>query len=290
VTSTDDHVSRDEVSPWTFISFDEFEEESSLIHGGVGVEGAAYTYQQLRDIAATVGDRRGWDFSRMQTARDPVPWDYMEIVPRYLQRSDAILDVGTGGGERLIAFSQYFGTGVGIDPDPEMIGAARENGALHPNVTFVEMGAEALAFPEATFDVVLTRHAPVCVPEVVRVLKPGGYFVTQGIGALNMANIREAFGTGSSVQYEEDYRSSIDEFTRLGCRIVATGSYNVRYWVKDIPSLIFWFKAIAGANEVPEGFSIDRDWQAVSRIIAECSSPGGVLTNEHRTLLVAQKP
>ncbi len=261
-----------------------------MIHGEVSVESADYTYQQLRDIAATVGDRSGWDFSRMQTEREPVPWDYMEIVPRYLQRSDAILDVGTGGGEKLIAFSQSFGTGVGIDPDPEMIGAARENGAAHPNVTFVEMGAETLAFSEATFDVVLTRHAPVCVPEVVRVLKPGGYFVTQGIGAQNMANIREAFGTGSGVQYDEEFRSSIEEFTRLGCRIVATGFYNVRYWVKDIPSLIFWFKAIAGANEVPEGFSIDRDWQAVSRIIAEHSSPGGVLTNEHRTLLVAQKP
>lgn len=252
--------------------------------------GTPYSYEQLRDLAATVGGRSGWDFSRMQTARDPVPWDYMEVVRRYITLSDAILDVGTGGGERLVALASSFATGIGVDPDPEMVRVARENGALTPNVTFVEMGAAALDFPEASFDVVLTRHAPVCVPEVVRVLKPGGHFVTQGLGARNMDTIRRAFGTGSPDRYETEYRATIEEFAGLGCSIVATAEYDVRYWVEDVPSLIFWFKAIAGANEVPEGFSIERDWQIVSRIIAKHATPQGVLTNEHRTLLVAHKP
>jgi len=249
----------------------------------------AHTYQQLKQIAGTVDDRRGWDFSRMRTERAPVPWDYMEIVPRYLKPQDTVLDIGTGGGERLLAFARSFGQGVGIDPDAEMIRTARENGTARPNVTFGEMSAESLAFPDGTFDVVLTRHAPIVVPEVVRVLKPGGYFLTQGVGARNMANIREAFGTGSGVQYDHDYRAGIEEFTRLGCRIVATGTYDVRYWVKDIPSLIFWFRAIAGANEVPEGFTIERDWETVRQIIATSSTANGVLINEHRTLLIVQK-
>ncbi|MDQ4100545.1 MAG: class I SAM-dependent methyltransferase [Chloroflexota bacterium] len=246
-------------------------------------------YEQLMEIAASVDERRGWDFSRMQTEREPVPWDYLEIVPRYLTFADAVLDIGTGGGEKFLAFAQYFEQGVGIDPDPDMIRAARENAASQPNVTFVEMGFEALSFPDATFDVVLNRHALLCVPEVVRVLKPGGYVVTQGVGAANMANIREAFGTGSGVRYADEYRAAIDSLLAHGCRIVVTGSYNVRYWVKDLPSLIFWFKAIAGANEVPEGFSVERDWQIVKRIVAEWTTPRGVLTNEHRTLLIAQK-
>lgn len=49
---------------------------------------------------------------------------------------------------------------------------------------------------------------------------------------------------------------------------MANGAYNVHYWVKDIPSIIFWFRAIAGGNEAPDGFTIDRDWQPVDRIIA----------------------
>ncbi len=189
------------------------------------MEAAEYTPERLKSIAASVGDRRGWDFSRMQTRREPVPWDYMEIVPRYLKPTDSVLDVGTGGGEKLLAFAQYFWRGVGIDPDPDMIRAARENGATQSNVTFVEMGAEALALPDATFDVVLTRHAPTFVPEVVRVLKPGGYFVTQQVGPKNMANIREEFGTGDDAEDDDDCRAGIEEFTKHGCRIVATGGY-----------------------------------------------------------------
>ncbi len=258
---------------------------------------AEYTYERLRDIAASVGDRSGWDFSHMRTDREPVPWDYMEVVPRHLQPTDSVLDIGTGGGEKLLALARYFGTGVGIDPDPEMIQTARRNGTAQPKVSFVEMGAEALAFSGESFDVVLNRHAPIFVPEVTRVLKPGGYVVTQQVGKVNMANIRSEFGTerdfasrDGNALHDDDHRALCDEPTKHGCRIIATGAYNVRYWVKDIPSLIFWFKALAGGNEIPEGFSIDRDWQTVNRIITTYSTPLGVQTNEHRTLLVAQKP
>jgi len=256
----------------------------------VNLESIDYSYERLRGIAAEVGERTGWDFSRMRTEREPVPWDYLEVASRYITLKDTVLDIGTGGGEKLLALTRHFDTAVGVDPDPDMVRAARKNGSAYPNVVFTEMGAEELGFPDASFDVVLTRHAPIHVPEVVRVLKPGGHFVTQGVGANNMASIRQAFETGSNTQYDEDHRTRLDAFAERGCRIVATGAYDVRYWVKDIQSLIFWFKAIAGANEVPEGFSIDRDWQTVQRIIAAHGTPNGVLTNEHRTLLVVHKP
>lgn len=254
------------------------------------------TTSELRQIEATVTPRRGWDFSRMQTEREPVPWDYMEVVPNYLTPRDTVLDIGTGGGEKLLALSQHFGRGVGVDPDPEMIQAARENGAGQAKVTFEAMAAEALAFPDASFEVVLDRHAPIDVSEVVRVLKPGGYFVTQQVGTQNMGNICEEFGTGRTIRNvnhaaldDGDQRGLIEEFTRRGCRVLSSAAYNVHYWVKDIPSLIFWFKAIAGGNEIPKGFSIERDGHTVSRIIQRYSTAKGVQTNEHRTLVVVRK-
>lgn len=247
------------------------------------------THEQLSQIAAAVGERSGWDFSRMRTSREPVPWDYLELAPRYLKPTDVILDVGTGGGEKFLAFAPHVSFGVGIDLDPAMIRVARVNAAGRENVSFATMGAEALALPDGAFDVVLTRHAPVEVAEVVRVLRPGGYFVSQQVGARNMANIRRAFATGSDTQYNVEERARIDGFTRLGCEIVATGAYDVRYWVEDIPSLVFWLRAIAGANEVPAGFTIERDWRTVSRIIARYSTARGIETNEHRTLLIVRK-
>lgn len=217
-----------------------------------------YSFEVLRDIAAGVGDRTGWDFSRMQTRREPVPWEYLDVASRYITSKDAVLDIGTGGGEKLLALAGGAGSAVGVDPDPEMIRAAMANGSGHSHVRFERMAAEALGFEDAAFDVVLTRHALVYVPGVVRVLKPGGYFVSQQVGANNMSNIRQAFDTGSGTQFDEDERARIDAFTHLGCRIVATAAYDVRYWVRDVASLIFWLQAIAGANEVPADLSIDR--------------------------------
>ncbi len=65
-------------------------------------EGGRMNYEGLRRIAESVGERSGWDFSRVRDERDPVPWDYSEVVRRYLRPEDRVLDVGTGGGEIFI--------------------------------------------------------------------------------------------------------------------------------------------------------------------------------------------
>jgi len=88
-------------------------------------EGMAF--DELKRIGDTVGERRGWDFSRVRDARDPVPWDYADVVRRYLRPTDRVLDIGTGGGERFLALAPEFGEGVGIDAQPAQLEAAREN-------------------------------------------------------------------------------------------------------------------------------------------------------------------
>ncbi len=112
------------------------------------------TLEELSRIAASVGERRGWDFSRVRDDRDPVPWDYTEVVRRYLQSNNRVLDIGTGGGERFLALAPHLGTGVGIDADPTMIQVARENTppSLADKVSFQVMRAEALQFPDDSFD------------------------------------------------------------------------------------------------------------------------------------------
>jgi SAM-dependent methyltransferase len=249
-----------------------------------------YSVDELREIAEAVGERNGWDFSRMATERDPVPWDYVEVVERFLQPADAVLDIGTGGGERLLSLSDRFGSAIGVDPDPDMVRVAQANGAGVSHVRFLQASAESLApLGDAAFDVVLTRHAPVSLPELDRVTRAGGLFICQGVGSRNMANIRHAFNTGSEILYERAHRALLRGLVDQGWRLVATGEYDVAYRVLDVPSLIFWFKAIAGANEVPADFNVETHHDVINRLILEYGTERGLVTNEHRMLVIARK-
>jgi len=260
------------------------------------------TPEELSRIAEAVGERQGWDFSRVRDGRDPVPWDYPTVVRNYLRPRDEVLDVGTGGGETFLSLAPYFGRGIGIDISPEMIETAQRNLSLSPvdnpsgegklafrrKLAFRIMPAEALQFPTATFDLVLNRHSVIVLDEVLRVLRPGGYFITQIVGHRNTANILAAFGW-TSASFGEGWWTSAsnlaDQFRRRGCHVRALAEYDVPYWFCDVESLVFWLKAVP----LPEAFNVERHWQGVNRILEECRTERGIETNEHRELLIVQK-
>lgn len=81
----------------------------------------------------------------------------------------------------------------------------------------------------------------------------------------------------------------MSQLSARGWHLVTEAQYDVRYWVKDVPSLVFWFKAIAGANEVPADFSIATHHDVVNTLIQQFGSERGLATNEHRTLVIARK-
>ena len=120
-------------------------------------------YPELKRIADQANHRRSWDFSKLRVARDPVPWEYLDIVRNYLHPSSYVLDIGAGGGERISELARYFGKGVGIDNNPEMIRDAQANLStdLADRLSFQVMPADVLHFSDSSFDLVLNRHSAV---------------------------------------------------------------------------------------------------------------------------------
>ena len=111
----------------------------------------------------------------------------MVIELAKIKPGDKVLDVACGTGNLTLTAQSYAGSAGkvhGIDAAPEMIEVAKQKAArFRPDVVFDVGLAEKLAFPDASFDVVISRLAIHHLPgdlkhqafaEILRVLKPGG--------------------------------------------------------------------------------------------------------------------
>jgi ubiquinone/menaquinone biosynthesis C-methylase UbiE len=96
---------------------------------------------------------------------------------------DLVLDIATGTGFTAMAFASKVKEVIGLDVSEGMLTQARKQAAQEglTNIRFEKGAAEAIPFPDATFDIVSCRVAPhhfVSVPkfcaESFRVLRPGG--------------------------------------------------------------------------------------------------------------------
>jgi ubiquinone/menaquinone biosynthesis C-methylase UbiE len=99
---------------------------------------------------------------------------------------DSVLDVATGPGEPALSLAAIVGPQgkvCGVDPIPRMVEAAQR--AAHrqgfDNARFEVAFADALPYPDASFDAVVSRFGVMFFPspvdgvrEMLRVLKPGG--------------------------------------------------------------------------------------------------------------------
>lgn len=105
-------------------------------------------------------------------------------IERFLPEGGSldILDVGTGTGFFAVLLAQQGHRVEGIDLTPAMLEEARTLAKQRNlDITFREMDAQNLAYPDDTFDVVISRNLTWTLPDPerayaswFRVLKPGG--------------------------------------------------------------------------------------------------------------------
>jgi SAM-dependent methyltransferase len=93
-----------------------------------------------------------------------------------------VLDIACGAGVVAVTAARRGATVSGLDLSPVLLERARYNADLAGvSVAFTEGDAEALPYPDASFDVVLSQYGHIFAPrpavvlgEMLRVLKPGG--------------------------------------------------------------------------------------------------------------------
>lgn len=243
----------------------------------------SYSAQELKGLLGNTLSRKGWDFSVMKTERQPVPWDYVDVVSLYLKPENYVLDIGTGGGERFLQLSKLFKSGVGIDIDPAMIKTAQENGANVTNVSF-HQDSEKLTNTEGVFDVIICRHAPFDLGVVSAHLSQGGYFIMQEVGEKNMLNIKKALGRDINAP-----ALTKEQFETNGFNLISFMEYDVEYIVKDVESLVFWLNALDMLHSDLPGAKALEDADHFNKILKGNVDDRGFITNEHRYLAIVRK-
>jgi SAM-dependent methyltransferase len=97
-----------------------------------------------------------------QEFRPPYPDEFFRSVAKRLgfTAKHQLIDLGTGPGLLALGFAPYVGRIVGVDPEPAMVAAARENAARRgQRFTLIEGRAETLPAEIGRFDVVTIGRA-----------------------------------------------------------------------------------------------------------------------------------
>ena len=96
-----------------------------------------------------------WDFSQIKYKTEELTnWDFYENIKANTNNKSLCLDLGTGGGERMLENYLEVGMIIATDFSKEMIKTAKENAKKYPNrnVKFVCMNNQEMKFPKGMFD------------------------------------------------------------------------------------------------------------------------------------------
>jgi len=232
----------------------------------------------------------GWDFSHIDgryEEENDLPWDYRQVVEKYRKPQHRLLDLDTGGGEFLLSLGHPHSLTAATEAYAPNVELCKE--VLLPlGVDFRAADAEGvLPFESGAFDLVVNRHGSFNPEEIHRVLKPGGLFVTQQVGAENDRELVELLLPGTPVPYPDQYLKPVSRrFEQAGFRIEqAQEAFRpIRFY--DVGALV-WFARII-EWEFPD-FSVQKCLPELLHIHEKIQKDGFVEGSIHRFLLIARK-
>lgn len=233
----------------------------------------------------------GWDFShindRYEEGQD-IPWNYEAIVRQHLSPNSRLLDIDTGGGEFLLRFNHpYKNTSATEGYSPNI--ALCQSTLLPLGIDFRESrDVSHLPFDDQLFDLVINRHGAFHVNELFRILKPGGIFITQQVGAENDRELVDLLLPNTELPYPEQYLKKVSKkFVNTGFEILHSQEAFSKIKFYDVGALV-WFARII-EWEFP-GFSVESCFDNLCKAQQILDEKGAIEASTHRYLLVALKP
>lgn len=239
----------------------------------------------------SIAHMKGWDFSyiqdRYQSFESDLPWNYEEIVRKYLKPQDKILDIDTGGGEVLLSFHHPYHLTTVTEGYATNVKLCEEKlGTLGIRVCEVT-DYSSMPFENDEFDIIINRHGAYDAQELYRILKPGGLFITQQVGEENDRELIEFLLPESEKLFRGmNLTEQKALFENTGFEILMSDEAFRPIEFYDVGALV-WFARVIEWEFI--GFSVDKCFERLLKAqqIVECE--GCVKGNVHRYLIVARK-
>jgi SAM-dependent methyltransferase len=231
----------------------------------------------------------GWDFSWFEgrATEERPPWGYARMMAERMARARAALDVQTGGGEVLAQISHPPPVLAATESWPPNVAIARRNLApLGAEVAEVADDAD-LPFPAESFDLVVSRHpTEVEWTEIARVLRPGGTYFSQQIGAGSNRELIDFMMGPQPVSQARSTAVAVAAARRAGLTVADLRQASLRTVFNDVGAVVYFLRKVLWT--VP-GFTVEAYREPLRRLHDKIQAEGPFVAHAQRFLIEARK-
>ena len=232
----------------------------------------------------------GWDFSHIDgryMEDTNFPWNYRQVIGEYLTSDMKLLDIDTGGGEFLLSLGHPYENTAATENYLPNVQLCKET-LLPLGINFRQAdGKDKLPFEDARFDVVINRHGDFNPREIYRVLKAGGVFISQQVGAENDRELVDILCGELPLPFPEQYADKVAAaFQNEGFSILRQEECFTPIRFYDVGALT-WFARVLPWEFT--GFSVDTHIQNLMKAQHILENEGYIEGKTHRFLIVTQK-
>lgn len=144
---------------------------------------------------------KDWNFEKFEIQTEKLTnWDLYEILKKITNEKSKKLDLGTGGGEKVIAYFPECAEILATDFSKEMIETAKKNLKIseRKNISFKVMDNLKMNVPNNYFDVVVARNTITDPKQIYKCLKKNGYLLIRGVDMYDCHFLKLLFGRGQA--------------------------------------------------------------------------------------------
>ena len=246
----------------------------------------------VADAVAQASTHRGWDFSYLRDRRheEPTPWSYEDSVLSLLDGVEDMLDMDTGGGERLSKLHDRAGSWptrvTAIEAYLPNVEVARRNLAPIAVEVVPYDNDKRLPFNDASFDLIINRHGQYSATEIKRLLKPEGAFVTEQVGSDMCVGLNRLLEAPPDNGADWDLPAAVAALEGEGFEIVDQQEYRGRDVFDDIGAVVWLLHVVSWQIK---DFSLDVYRDRLRSLHESIQTNGPIDVGNHHFFTVARK-